>query len=421
METRVGIILASLLTGTGLCCQKTNTPRILVMCVDADAKPIANAEIHVWQYRPQPDGGGKMQHYGPFASDAAGLAKTAVALTYRGGRFDRWVYARVAGKLVGAARRLVYAKPKDDTAEAIEVALQPSRSVRGRVAVPDGFARDKVRIRVMGLNGMIGDNPWAQPFPRQSSITSLRNSLPERFDCAVNDEGAFELQDMPENALLYIAAEAPGLAQAQWFNARRPGRLIPESIDLEMQPEAAFGGTVVAHDGKPCGNAEVILQIQRVEGAGVRDSFRTTTDDTGAYRLTGLPPGQFSLAVESKAGVFRPMAVELAKQERRTKEPLQLELGVEVRGVVVEYPGRKPVPAVSVAAICDDDQHTRLGHGSTDELGRFSMRLPAGVALLYFSGIPDGFAYPKPQVVTTLQVAKDTLELTHLQLELSRK
>ena len=132
METIKGVIVALTLGLTAIAQAK-----VRVRCVDDDGKPVSGAEVWLWQSRQLPNGKGEQLESGPFRTGDDGTTSTAVGMTWGGGKFDRWVYARIAGKLVGARRSMHMAGDKQG--EPIEVLLRPSREIRGRVRVPDGF------------------------------------------------------------------------------------------------------------------------------------------------------------------------------------------------------------------------------------------------------------------------------------------
>ena len=386
--------------------------RVVVQCTDADNNPIAGAEIYVWQWRWLPDGTGDVDQSGPYASDEAGCAETIKPLTYSGGRFDHWAYARVPGRLVGAVRAMHVTGAK--VSDPISVTLLPSREIHGKVTVPDGFAPQTVTIRTLGLSGILNGNVWAQTFPRQSGITALSDSLPHLFDTKVAADGTFTLKDMPAKALMYLAAEGQGLGQAQWFNALRKGREIPEVLEIELHPESAVSGIVRGPDTQPLAGAEVALQ--RLKG-GVQVSWTVTTDAEGRYRFVGLPEGQHRLKVTSSVGVMRAVNLELARGKAADGQNLDVETGVLVRGVVRNEQG-KPVEGVGIGAVDPDPWGKRiyLGYGSTDPQGRFEIRLPTGPAELYFSGLPKGYAYPKPHTVAEIDVEPGDASLRALEL-----
>ncbi len=76
-----------------------STPRVTVLCVDADGKPVPNAEVYLFQH-PAGDKSPYMQS-GPFISDEQGRALCGEAIFSNDvGNFDRWIYARVPSRLV---------------------------------------------------------------------------------------------------------------------------------------------------------------------------------------------------------------------------------------------------------------------------------------------------------------------------------
>lgn len=390
--------------------------KVLVQCTDSNKRPVADAEVWIWQSRLLPGGGGELIGKGPFTTRTDGSVRTVVATTNAGGSFDRWVYARVANKLVGAIRAAKFASAK--STDAITVTMLPSREIRGRITVPEGSDPSKVIVRTLGLSGAIGDNWWAQTFPRQSGIASLSNSLPQRFDTQTAADGTFALKDFPVRALVYLAAEGEGLGQAQWFNALRKGRDIPELIEMTLHPECVVSGIVRGPDDRPLPATTVMLQ--RLEG-GVQMTWTTKSDGEGRYRFVGLAGGKHRLKVKSAVGVMRAKNLSLIRGKASEGHELVVERGVLVRGVVRDQL-RKPVEGVGIGAIDPDPWGKRiyLGSGSTDPQGQFEIRLPTGPAELYFSGVPEGFTYPEPQTVAEIDVAAGDAALGKLELTVTR-
>ena len=80
-----------------------SAPKVNVLCVDAQGKPVPNAEVFLFQ---QP-AGDKTPYVrsGPFTTDEQGRAFCSDAIfSNEFGNFDRWIYARVPGRLIGTAR-----------------------------------------------------------------------------------------------------------------------------------------------------------------------------------------------------------------------------------------------------------------------------------------------------------------------------
>ena len=47
-----------------------------------------------------------------------------------------------------------------------------------------------------------------------------------------------------------------------------------------------------------------------------------------------------------------------------------------------------------------------MAGASSDSDGRFTFRLPLGLTSSYFSALPDGFEYPRPQIIKKLAVVE---------------
>ena len=408
MGIRYGIALLLLIAGACLPAQSASRERILIRCVDLAGKPVAGAEVQVWQYRPLPY---QWIPSAPFVTDANGPAATAIALTYDGGQFCRRVYARVPGELVGATVVInsIY-RPRNS--EPLEVKMQPSRSLRGSITAPKGSDLTKVRVRVMSLTGIAEDNKHTQFFSRFVR-RSLLGTRPDLFECPVRADGTFELRNIPQRAVITLAAEGPGLAQGQWASERRRNHAIPDSISIMMESECVYSGTVLEPNGKPCKGAEVWLIPRKVS-----DIFSATCDVNGVFRIAGLPAGELTLGATSDAGVFRGAFVELRPQEHLSEQQVLLEHGLVVAGVVTEEDNGKPVVGAELSASSDDLRGHGLGIAKTDLHGRFTMRLPKGSTRLRFSTITIPCNYPLPEVV--IEVHKGNVEMTRLALQLSR-
>ena len=247
MRLRALAALLALWSAAAACAQDTALPRIRVTCVDGNGKPVANAEVHVFQFRKSPTPITDYLVSGPHRTDAEGVAVTAVALDHDGGQFDRWFHARVPGKWVGGMR---WFRMRDTTVGEPVVRMVPTRDLRGRVVVPEGMKMQTVRVRTLSVM-VQGDALFGPQLPRYFAFAGLSHTLPELFDADVKDDGSFVLKDLPHLPLLYLAAEGPGLAQAQWFNALLPERRIPDIVEIAMTREARFTGSVVDARGRP--------------------------------------------------------------------------------------------------------------------------------------------------------------------------
>jgi hypothetical protein len=139
----------------------------------------------------------------------------------------------------------------------------------------------------------------------------VRVSIDGHFSRLVttNDEGRYELRNLPAGSYKLIVSKA-GFITLE-FGQRRP--FESSSTITLRQGEAAAGnvalirggaifGTVFDRDGEPSIGTRVQVLRVRTEGGrrrllavGVGDQ----TDDTGAFRVYGLPPGEYYVAAST--------------------------------------------------------------------------------------------------------------------------
>jgi hypothetical protein len=67
------------------------------------------------------------------------------------------------------------------------------------------------------------------------------------------------------------------------------------------------------------------------------------------------------------------------------------------------------------------DEGAGLDHDMTDHNGRYDLRIPAGGAKLYFNALPDGFKYPRPQIIKRLDIQPDQTTIENLDFTLERQ
>ncbi len=392
---------------------------VCVRCVAEDGRPVQSAQVWLFQGAPRPDGRSHYRQFGPFTTDEQGDVAFAASLTYGGGRFDRWVYARVAGKLVGVGRSL--GGPEDANGP-IEVSMCPSRNVRGRVSVPDGTDPTTVTVRVNSFTISKAGMPYVS-FPRGPLFPGIDTALPEFFDRAPDAAGDFEFTDLPDGARIYLIAEGQGLGQAQYANIGMGVTEIPDVVEITMWSESVLSGVVSEPTGAPVSGAVVRIRPNGVDGIFVTTGFETRSAADGSFRIPGLHSGRYDVFVESEGTewVYRPTSIEL-RRGATLESALSMESAVRVSGVVVDASNGEPIQDALVGAVMPREFGTqpRLDGARSDEDGRFELRLPRGGAQLYFMGIPRGYAYPEPQIVDELVVEKDGMPIEGLRFELKR-
>ncbi|HEV7223119.1 MAG TPA: carboxypeptidase regulatory-like domain-containing protein [Pirellulales bacterium] len=272
--------------------------------------------------------------------------------------------------------------------------------------MPDGFFPPQVtvRVQVMHVNTGPGNFDY-QSFPRHLPFAGLDTALPEIFEKRPDAEGRFRFDDVPVSGSLYLDAVGAGLAEAQWWNENKP---FDVPIRLDVKKEGVLNGVVESPDGKPAAGMNVAAQLSFDPDRRVSrlSTFRAVTDGNGEFAVHGLPDARFVLSFEDPGlhWIVRPRE-QLSVAPGETKHvTVSMEAGVAVSGRVFDPDGH-PVEGAALSALADTQSTPALAHDMTDREGRFRLRLPSGRAQLYFNSLPDGFLYPKPQIIKRLDIA----------------
>lgn len=394
-----------------------------VLCVDEEGKPIAGAEVHLFQQASLQEGH-PYNHVGPLKSDAAGQVQFPEAeFTTSLGDFDRWIYARIPGKLVGAARSVRWKTQKEIINPSARVRLFPSSSVAGTVTVPKDADPSSVKVNVRTMHIKSGEGDWDfESFPREASFRGLDTALPEIFETRPDKMGRFELHDVPERGRLYLVTSAPGLGEAQWSNDWRT-QAFDKPMNIEIEKERKLLGRVVSPQNEPVAGVKVRARIGNKFAKSYQSTFVATTNDEGQFEMVGLPAEtQFtvSLTAPQDKWAFRPVEAVFGFLDPTQALTLKLEEAIVVAGEVLDTHG-KPVEGAALSALADSPERPGLDDAQTDSQGRFRLTLPAGATELYFNALPDGFKYPDPQVVKTLKLAPGQAAITDLVITLERQ
>jgi protocatechuate 3,4-dioxygenase beta subunit len=136
--------------------------------------------------------------------------------------------------------------------------------------------------------------------------------LPDGLTAITGDDGTFAFAGLPAGRYM-VTASRPGFIETS-YGAKRPqgeGSAIEladgqrvTSADLSLPPAAAIAGIVRDQEGEPMADQMVFVLRYAFNNAGQRSlqparggSFRPITDDRGAYRAWGLPPGEYYVVV----------------------------------------------------------------------------------------------------------------------------
>lgn len=396
---------------------KSADTSIAFTCVDHIDRPVAGAEVYVFQLD-----GKRFKQFGPFKSDDKGrVADVPEMLSDKTGSFDRWVYARVPGKLVGLARSSNWKNGISFNKEG-KIRLQSSQTLKGRISVPEGHDASAVAVRVKTLWSYHGPEMFDyDSWPRSHLFPGLDTALTKIFECQAKADGSFQLTDIPVRTRVFLETTGPQLAEAQWNNK---GQYIKGKPEISLAVEGVIAGRVLSPEGQPLANVEVGARISdsgRLR-LGYSSTFRTFTNDKGEYRLEHLPETEVHLyaKAEGQAVTFRPLQDLLAKPGETLDKEIRMERGTILRGAVTDNAGN-PVQHAAISAVAEKPIGIALDHCQTDAEGKYEMRVPAGIINLYFNSLPKGFEYPNPQAFKTFDAEPDEAEINGLDVTLQRK
>lgn len=159
------------------------------------------------------------------------------------------------------------------------------------------------------LRGSVVDSVSGQPVPHALVKLSGASS-----GAALTDsDGKFQFEGLPAGSMI-LEAEKPGfLAQdpfARWYPASAQLQLAPDSPAalLKLIPEGAIFGQVSDENSEPLEGFAVSVFLRAAQD---RHNYRdpnpnqrhaVTTDDEGKFRIAGLRPGSYYLALRQPQG-----------------------------------------------------------------------------------------------------------------------
>lgn len=205
----------------------------------------------------------------------------------------------------------------------------------------------------------------ATPAPvRRARVTVRSEEYGNGWSATTDDGGRFEVRAVPGGRYTVQATKPAWLAAT--YGATRPGRPgtpIPvaegqrvQGITLRMSRGAVLTGTVVDQAGQPLPGVNVAAMrygFSEVSGDRVLRATGTDamTDDQGAYRCYGLPPGDYVVMASLRSG--SPTA--LLDLRRITEDDISRALSDAKSGAALAAPqsttNAAPTPLVGYAPV----------------------------------------------------------------------
>jgi hypothetical protein len=235
------------------------------------------------------------------------------------------------------------------TATSSRPGLAPAAS--GELALSAGQRRTiELRLRTGGgtLRGRVFDSGGGPlPGARVSAVAIRQTPPDDRLEILSEVRAA---TDQAGNYLLalarghqYVQVEAAG------YVTRSSGLTIDADTtqDFRLDPASSIGGRVLTRaGGQPVGGAEVHASrsmevIYRTRGAALEHGHAAISDNTGAFRLTGLGPGEYTLEAHQGALVGTTDEVRVAPAQALENVTIFCDGSFAVSGRVVGRDGNQ--------------------------------------------------------------------------------
>ena len=186
--------------------------------------------------------------------------------------------------------------------------------MRRRLEVDAGLPRDAREQQATGtavIRGRIVAADTGAPI-RRAQVRAVSSDTRGSRLATTDGQGRFEFRDLPAGRWELTASKAGFVTlrfgQRRPFEAGRPVELgdaqIVERTDIALPRGAAITGRVFDEFGDAVAGARVqVLRYQMVQGTrrltptGIGDQ----SDDTGAFRLFGLTPGDYYVSATLRA------------------------------------------------------------------------------------------------------------------------
>lgn len=173
--------------------------------------------------------------------------------------------------------------------------------------------------RITGVVMTAGDNP----VPVRRAVVSARAAGPATISQITDDAGRFVFDKLPPGDY-QITATRPAFVPAE-YGARRPGRpgtrlslgqgQTIDDVTLVMARGATISGFVRMSNGAPAVGVTMVVVPRGTEvSLFLVRGARLRTDDQGAYRAFGLPPGEYIIAALPDSNVMREVQVPTSTQ-----------------------------------------------------------------------------------------------------------
>lgn len=218
-------------------------------------------------------------------------------------RFERYGYAPVLRSGVEAPNH-----------RSLHVEMVPATAIVGRVVDVEGSSVIDARVLAIHL------------FEDQQKSVGLTRS---------REDGSFALDGLPAGRVR-LTVQASGFKTMEVNPVELlPGEIL-ENLQVELSPGSVLTGAVQTLEGDPIAGARVLAHSDNPKGLHV--PLETATEDDGAFRLSGLDPGRWTVTVFHPE--YQRLQREVTIRDEEQQLDFQMQTGGEIDGRVVDAAGR---------------------------------------------------------------------------------
>jgi protocatechuate 3,4-dioxygenase beta subunit len=270
--------------------------------------------------------------------------------------------------------------------------LQPAGQAWGSVVDTSGRPVAGAQVRLSAISGPEGE--------RRGSVT-IMEPLQDLVSAVTTGDGRWVIQHVPSSGIAHVWLDDPRFVATY---AQVPlGPSAPPSKPIVARPGAVIAGRIRFGTGSPAPDMEVFAQ-----GSQGEDGYaHAVSDADGRYQLRGLPSGSYNVMADDKSGRWVAAALEGvgATEGETTNAPdLVLTAGAIVTGEVTDAATGYPIPGVYIGSY---GPHRPRSSGAiigttSDEQGRYRLRVAPGESYIYISGTPPEYLRPEQGVTVTV-------------------
>lgn len=265
--------------------------------------------------------------------------------------------------------------------------LAPEAKIRGRVLDKTGEPIESLSIQLLARIVVEGRKQWqvrGQATTDDAGTYLLDDLLPGEYaihTLSLGSDGASDLPANSESSEVFPPTyypSAPDRSSVQPLELK-PGQEL--AIDLNLSPVAGFGVSGVVVGGRP----PLSVMCEDADGQPLSYSVGGVDFRTGKFRLSGIPPGSWTLHASTQSG-----------QEGAAEAEQAIEVSSsDIKGLVLQL---QPLPSIDVHV--ERESRTQgpppvvVSLASVDGnqmRNRFASQAPGGVpGSLSVQGIPPG-------------------------------